>query len=231
MWRGSIDFSALDLGTALLIFDRLVEAGGPIMLVLMAFSLIVVVIFATKLFHFGLMGLGRQKRVEEALSLWRKREKKAAYIMMVTSQASLPRVMSHAMRGLGAARPNIERIREDLTRVVAREDADLLRYHSLLSAIAKTAPLLGLFATILKLMAVFQTESANPETTFAAMSGPIALTLLPTAVGIGVAVVTYLILAWFEVIAERARRRMDGALAGLLSGWATETEPPAFKDS
>ncbi|MEM9754801.1 MAG: MotA/TolQ/ExbB proton channel family protein, partial [Pseudomonadota bacterium] len=86
----------------------------------------------------------------------------------------------------------------------------------LLDSIAQVAPLLGLFGTVLGMIDAFQAlQDAGAQVDPSVLAGGIWVALLTTAVGLGVAMPTSLILTWLEtrVDADRAfAERMLGRL-------------------
>jgi biopolymer transport protein ExbB len=69
----------------------------------------------------------------------------------------------------------------------------------LLDAIAQTAPLLGLFGTVLGMIEAFQTlQSAGATVDPSQLAGGIWVALLTTALGLGIAMPVSLFLSWVE---------------------------------
>jgi biopolymer transport protein ExbB len=84
----------------------------------------------------------------------------------------------------------------------------------LLDAISQTAPLLGLFGTVLGMIEAFQAmQGAGTAVDPSVLAGGIWVALLTTAVGLAVAIPTGLMLTWFEARVAAERQWLAGALA------------------
>jgi biopolymer transport protein ExbB len=117
--------------------------------------------------------------------------------------------------GLGAgssADPGL--VREEMTRLAADHLARLRSHFRTLEMIASLAPLLGLFGTVLGMIAAFQElEAAGSEVNPAVLSGGIWEALLTTAVGLAVAIPTVAALNLLEQRVDRLAHELDSLIS------------------
>ena len=79
-----------------------------------------------------------------------------------------------------------------------------------LELIATIAPLLGLFGTVLGMIAAFQElQASGSRADPSALAGGIWEALLTTAAGMAVAIPASAALTWFESIADRLRHDLE----------------------
>jgi biopolymer transport protein ExbB len=91
---------------------------------------------------------------------------------------------------------------------------DLERGFRLLDSITQTAPLLGLFGTVLGMIDAFRSlQTAGAAVDPSLLAGGIWVALLTTAVGLGIAMPTGLALTWFEARVAADRMWTERALA------------------
>ena len=102
------------------------------------------------------------------------------------------------------------RIEKVMTVAVSRDVERLGRRLGLLSAIASSAPLFGLFGLAWGLMSAVQAAAGSDLASFATMAPGIAQSLLPAALGFLVAIPAKVFSSKFAVEAERYTTRLDG---------------------
>lgn len=185
---------------------QLHDLGGPVVLVLLAMSIIALTVIAYKLWQFSAAGVGRHKALQSAVTAWDQGDIERARSDIVTSRSYLYPVVTAAFDGTA-----------DYDRLAAEAEtrfARLERGFRLLDTIAQLAPLLGLFGTVLGMISAFQAlQNAGPQVDPSVLAGGIWVALLTTAVGLAVAMPVASVLSWFEarmdeerVLAERALR-------------------------
>jgi biopolymer transport protein ExbB len=87
-----------------------------------------------------------------------------------------------------------------------------------LEVIASTAPLLGLFGTVLGMIAAFaQLEAAGSRVDPAILSGGIWEALLTTALGLAVAIPTLAAVNWIDRRIERSAQATESALSAIFA--------------
>jgi len=198
----------------------LVDLGGPVVALLALMSVVALAAILWKLWQFRRAGIGRHAGLETALALQDAGQHARA-------AEGLGRAGSHLGPVLAAACTAARGPDAD-AHVDAQAEAALARLEGgfrLLDAIAQTAPLLGLFGTVLGMIEAFQAlQGAGTVVDPSLLAGGIWVALLTTAVGLAVAMPTGLALTWFESRVGRERLWLAGALARIR---APRSAPPA----
>jgi len=191
-----------------LVQDRvlgLVELGGPVVAILLGLSVLALAVILFKLWQFLTCGVGRHRRIRIALQKLDAGDAEAAEKLLIKSRSHLAPVLS---RALGSVE------RAEQSRVEAEAAARLDRLESgfrVLDSIAQIAPLLGLFGTVLGMIAAFQAlQEAGASVDPSILAGGIWVALMTTAAGLAVAMPTSLLLTFLE-----SRVAKDRALAEL----------------
>jgi biopolymer transport protein ExbB len=204
---------------------RLYDLGGPVVLLLCALSVVVLSVVLYKLWQFAAAGVGRHKALQEAVAQWDAGERAAAQRTLERSRSYLRPVLAMALDG-----------QRDATRLESEAETRFAKLESgfrVLDSIAQLAPLLGLFGTVLGMIAAFQAlQEAGSQVDPSILAGGIWVALLTTAVGLAVAMPTAVVLAWFEARMDAERVLAQRALHTVLSPEgrraAAEAEPEAL---
>lgn len=200
------------------------DFGGPVVLALAVLSVLATAITISKFWQFTTGRVGRHRRAEEAVALWLEGNRNQAYDLVAGDPAPLSQVTAHAMRGMTHGRESLQLVREDVIRVAQERIYDLRRYLRGLDVVAQTAPLLGLFGTVLGMIEAFsQLEAAGASVDPSQLAGGIWTALITTAVGLAVAIPFSLISAWFEGRIENERAIMETTLTGFFAQRLTES--------
>jgi len=187
---------------------RLADLGGPVVLILVAISVVATAVAFYKLWQFRAAGVGRHRHLRLAVEAWDRGARAEGRDHMVQARSYLSDVVRLGMAGqVDAARLEAE---------AETRFARLERGFRLLDSVAQLAPLLGLFGTVLGMISAFQAlQAAGNQVDPATLAGGIWVALLTTAVGLAVAMPTALVLNWFEsridadrVFASRAIRTL-----------------------
>jgi len=93
----------------------MIQAGGPVVIILIAMSVVALTIILTKLWQFGAMRLGDTRTTERALRLWRGGRADEALAVAQRSANPAAQVIAIALRGMRRGLPE-ERIREAMAR-------------------------------------------------------------------------------------------------------------------
>lgn len=184
---------------------QIADLGGPVVLLLVAVSVVTLATILYKVWQFSSAGVGRHTELSRAVAAWDAGDRATARTTLNRSKSYLAPVIDMAFTS-GA---------EDTPRLTAEAETRFARLESgfrLLDSVAQLAPLLGLFGTVLGMIKAFQAlQDAGAQVDPSILAGGIWVALLTTAVGLVVAMPTALILSWFEgrmdherVIAERA---------------------------
>ncbi|MFO7759293.1 MAG: MotA/TolQ/ExbB proton channel family protein [Roseovarius sp.] len=193
------------------------SAGGPVAYLLVALSVLSLALILGKTWHLARARPAPCAPLRAALSQWRGGARDAA-LETIAKGRSLPARAAHgAMADLAAGLPEV-RAREEAWRV-AGDALDALRgWMRPLEVIASTAPLLGLFGTVLGMIAAFaQLEAAGSRVDPAILSGGIWEALLTTALGLAVAIPTLAAVNWIDRRIERSAQATESALSAIFA--------------
>jgi biopolymer transport protein ExbB len=205
--------------------------GGPVVMLLIALSVLVLALVLTKLWQFHRAGLGRHAGLVRALDTWDRGRTDEARALALSARSHLGPLAALAMQS--AAEPgDAAALRARLTGLASERVARLAGGLRVLDSVAQVAPLLGLFGTVLGMIEAFRgLQAAGPVVDPAALAGGIWVALLTTAVGLAVAMPTALVLTWFEARIAReaafAERIIDTALCAGLGSAAAPATPQA----
>lgn len=207
-----------------------VEKGGPIVLILLALSLLATTVIVYKLVQFLWLRVGSGKQVEQALRLWIANRPEEAFAAASRSRSPSAISVTHGLRGLLSG-VDESVVREDTERVALEELGNLRSYMRVLEATVQIAPLLGLFGTVIGMISAFQAlQNAGSEADPAVLAGGIWVALLTTAVGLAVAIPVAFCNYWFEGRIERERDTTEAALTSLFTRRATVAHEQTTSD-
>lgn len=196
---------------------RIADLGGPVVLLLVAISLLTLAVVLYKLWQFAASGVGRHAALREAVRAWDRGDRTAAREALNRSRSYLRPVIDMAMSG-----------QTDPARLEAEAETRFARLEKgfrLLDSVAQLAPLLGLFGTVLGMISAFQSlQDAGSQVDPSILAGGIWVALLTTAVGLVVAMPTAVILSWFEARMESERVLAERAVHTILSPTGTGSE-------
>ncbi|MEM6464971.1 MAG: MotA/TolQ/ExbB proton channel family protein [Pseudomonadota bacterium] len=178
-----------------------VELGGPVVVVLVALSIVSLAVALYKMWQFQAAGVGRHRALQEAIHAWDRNDQEgterhlnrsSSYLAPVARLGvSLSGTTNMAVRLEAEAEDAFERLRRGLRA---------------LDVITQVAPLIGLFGTVLGMIEAFQAlQDAGDQVDPSILAGGIWVALLTTAVGLAVAMPTAVLLSWFEGRLERER--------------------------
>jgi len=180
------------------ILNSITEVGGPVVWVLIAFSIAAFTLFFFKLWCFRYLG-AEKKLPGKFFENVAKGEYSSA--RMLTQGAKSPRSqLLKAFLDLIESK-SLKKVdfKSEVFRIAKLEIASLESYLRPLELISTLAPLLGLFGTVLGMIEAFQAmEGAGANVDPAVLSGGIWQALLTTAVGLGVAIPVSMMHSWLE---------------------------------
>ncbi len=225
---GFLANAAQDIAAA---FGAVAALGGPVVILLIGLSVLVLALVLVKLWHFRQAGLGRHATLAAALDEWDRGRAEQARNLALSAPSHLGPLAALAMQAApagGDAGP----LRARLAGLASERITGLASGLRVLDSVAQVAPLLGLFGTVLGMIEAFRgLQDAGPVVDPAALAGGIWVALLTTAVGLAVAMPTALVLTWFETRIAReaafAERIIDTALCAGLGESAAPTQAPA----
>lgn len=201
---------------------RILDLGGPVVLLLCGLSVLVMAVVLYKLWQFAAAGVGRHSAVQDAVAAWDAGARAAARDHLDRSRSYLVPVVAMALEG-----------QTDAARLDAEAEARFARLESgfrFLDSVAQLAPLLGLFGTVLGMISAFQAlQEAGAQVDPSILAGGIWVALLTTAVGLAVAMPTSVVLSWFEARMDADRVLAQRALCTVLAprGRRAQSDPSA----
>ncbi|ETX30372.1 MotA/TolQ/ExbB proton channel family protein [Roseivivax isoporae] len=203
---------------------RIAELGGPVVLVLIAVSVLTLAVVLYKLWQFGRAGVGRHRALSEAVAAWDRGDRAAARAALGRSRSYLAPVVDMA---LDMARQGGRDAAGRLEAEAEARFARLERGFRFLDSVAQLAPLLGLFGTVLGMIEAFRAlQDAGAQVDPSILAGGIWVALLTTAVGLVVAMPTALALSWFEGRMDAERVTASRALNTILAPRGARAQAP-----
>lgn len=214
------------------VFSSLFNYGGPVVLLLIALSILALAVTLQKIMLFSLQRVGRHRAAEIAVERWITGGQRPALTSLEADPSPVSLVLAHAMRGSLAEAPEPQ-VKEDVGRVASESLHRLRRHMRTLETIAQIAPLLGLFGTILGMIDTFSAlQQAGATVDPSQLAGGIWVALLTTAIGLAIAMPVSVIVTWFDGRIEYERIGMEVVLSGFFAGRITEpgvTEADSIK--
>jgi biopolymer transport protein ExbB len=218
---------------------RFLELGGPVVVILLAMSVLALTVILAKLAHFSSLRIGERRRAESALALYRAGRIRDAIARAESSPSPASQALARGLRGVQRGLPE-QKVREEVIRYGNGALQALRSGFRPLEVIGSLAPLLGLFGTVLGMIKAFQAlELAGTQVDPAVLSRGIWEALLTTAVGLAVAIPVVALLNWLEGRVDRVAHRMDDLVTRLFTedlstsvpqGHTTGSEPALVPD-
>lgn len=191
------------------LLQRISDLGGPVVLLLLAISVLAVTVILFKLWQMRAARVGAHRALREALELWDRGDASGAQAKAATSRSYLRKIVQTGM--LDVKDP--DRLRAEAETEFAR----LERGFRFLDTVAQLSPLLGLFGTVLGMISAFQAlQEAGSQVDPSILAGGIWVALMTTAVGLAVAMPTSLVLSWFEARMDAERVFAEKAVQTIL---------------
>jgi len=191
---------------------RLLDLGGPVVVILGLLSVAALAIALTKLLQFRRTRVWSEGAAAEAVALYLTGRGSEAATRLLAEDTPLARTVATAIRGMAVG----DRVSaREATEVAAMAEVSSLRGGiKALEFIAGVAPLLGLFGTVLGMITAFQAlEAAGDQVDPAILAGGIWEALFTTAAGLAVAIPALALATWLGAALDRLTERME-LLAG-----------------
>lgn len=198
----------------------LVDLGGPVIIILLLFSIVGVAVSLLKVWHFLWLRLGSIDFVDSSLDFWQKSEHEKAIGEVEDKRHPIARVLHVAFSCSQAESPmSSGQAREETLRIAYAQLESMRGYMRILEVIAALSPLLGLLGTTLGMIEVFrELEMAGSNIDPSILSGGIWEALLTTSVGLAVAIPIILVVNYFDRRIERVRHLMEDAATRVFTG-------------
>ncbi|MFC4671646.1 MotA/TolQ/ExbB proton channel family protein [Seohaeicola nanhaiensis] len=201
---------------------QVIDLGGPVVAVLILVSVLTAAVILYKLWQFRAAGVGRHAALRRAVTHWDAGARAQAQREVAQGTTYLQPLFALAMDHARA-----EGIRARLEAEAETAFAKLERGFRYLDSVVQLAPLLGLFGTVLGMIEAFQSlQSAGAQVDPSLLAGGIWVALLTTAVGLGVAMPTSVVLSWLESRMAAERVIAEQGFATILTPAGTAPEAP-----
>lgn len=188
---------------------QFLERGGPAMVAIFALSVLTLALILWKEWRVLRLRLSGGMP-EAALECWRAADVQAALAALAKGKSARRRFAFHAMQNCLDETLDGEAAREETQRRGKALLAEAERGLRGLELISTIAPLLGLFGTVLGMIAAFQAlQEAGARADPSTLAGGIWEALLTTAAGMAVAIPAAAALSWYESRAERLRHDLE----------------------
>ncbi|WP_018870593.1 MotA/TolQ/ExbB proton channel family protein [Thioalkalivibrio sp. ALgr3] len=199
-------------------FAGFLDAGGPVVAILLVASVVALAFVLVKLWQLWQLRVTDVRPAEQALELFHGGDSEAAIRHAEATPNPAARAVARGIRGLRSGVPEAT-VREEVVRYGNATIQSLRQGLRPLEVIGALAPLLGLLGTVMGMIRAFQAlEEAGSQVDPAILSGGIWEALLTTAVGLAVAIPVVAALNWLETRVERVAHRMDDAVTRLFTG-------------
>ncbi|RLK50711.1 outer membrane transport energization protein ExbB [Alkalispirillum mobile] len=201
------------------------DAGGPVLKLIAALSVLTLAIVLLKVWQFRSVRLTQMGFVEEALHHWGQGQTQQALDTVAGSRNPAGRVLEVAMRGCLDPRVPADLVREEVTRVAS---STLERLRSMirgLEVIGALSPMLGLLGTVIGMIQAFQQlEGGGSNVDPALLSGGIWVALLTTAAGLSLAIPAIALASLLERYIDQFRHRLEDAVTRVFTARAWESQ-------
>ena len=191
----------------------LLEKGGAVMYVLLAFSVVGLAIVLLKVVQFQRLKLRRLGFVDDAIAKIAAGQVAESRTILAGRANPVARVMETAVET--AAAPGMDEKERDaeISRVGSAEIQAMETYLGGLEVIANLSPLLGLLGTVFGMIAAFaELQSAGSEVDPTILAGGIWEALLTTAFGLSIAIPALAAFYLLEAQVERVRNAMKDSV-------------------
>lgn len=188
--------------------ERLLALGGPVVVLLALLSIAALGIAIYKLLQFRRAKIWRTTDVASAVAVYRGGDPDAAETRLAATDSALGRTVGAAIAADRTRRPEVAR---EVAEIAAASEIESLRGGLRpLEFIAGVSPLLGLFGTVLGMIAAFQAlEAAGDKVDPAILAGGIWEALFTTAAGLAVAIPALALSNWFERALDALAHKME----------------------
>lgn len=202
-------------------FSTFILKGGPVMLVLLGFSILTVALILAKIFQFVRSDIQRSNFVLPVLEKISADDSAGAFQILSQERSPLARVMEVTLNGLVKESVRQKEVEADVMRVGSAEIRNLESYLRTLGVTAHLCPLLGLLGTVLGMITAFQKlEGIGMRVNPGVLAGGIWEALLTTAFGLIVAIPAMAAYHYFEGEVDNLSARMKDTVTQMFLRYA-----------
>ena len=192
---------------------HLIEKGGPVMFILLGFSIFAFAIIFIKLIQFFSAALSSTNKIEKILSKLNGRNAKKLLVEIQEIKNPLARIIEVVILTKSDRRFDKESREAEISRIISIEIRNLETYLGGLEVVASISPLLGLFGTVLGMIKAFlNLEKAGSQIDPALLAGGIWEALLTTAFGLAIAIPALAAYHLFENKISNTRDKINDAV-------------------
>ena len=168
---------------------NLLSKGGPVMFILLGFSIFALSIILIKLIQFGLAETHNTKKLDTIISKLNRTNAKKLLAEIQKIKNPIARVIELVIITKNDRRFDKESRESEISRMASIQIRSLENYLGALEVVANISPLLGLFGTVLGMIKAFlNLEKASSQIDPALLAGGIWEALLTTAFGLAIAI-------------------------------------------
>ncbi len=192
---------------------NLLAKGGPVMFILLGFSIFAFAIILFKFIQFLSTDLSKNKKINEILSKLNGSNAKKLLLEIQKIKSPIARVIEVVIATKNDRRFDKDSREAEVSRIISVEVRFLENYLGGLEVIASISPLLGLFGTVLGMIKAFlNLEKAGSQIDPALLAGGIWEALLTTAFGLAIAIPALAAYHLFENKISNARDTINDAV-------------------
>ena len=191
---------------------NLLAKGGPVMFILLGFSILALFIIILKLIQFSILRVSNTNALDNIISKLNKTNAKKLLIQIQQIKNPIAKVVEVVIVTKSDQRFDKESRKSEISRISSIQIRNLENYLGGLEVIASISPLLGLFGTVLGMIKAFlNLEKAGSQIDPALLAGGIWEALLTTAFGLAIAIPALAAYHLFENKISNTRNKMKDA--------------------
>ncbi len=213
------------INKAILRISTFVEIGGPVVFILLIASVIALAIILIKIATLIQSRVGRTGVLDILLS--RIDSGDIEDVQLENLKGLMPKIARRSWFLRQQYKNKTEHLSDARERSIidAEHELSYLNWgNRTLDLIAQTAPLLGLFGTVLGMIGAFRAlQDAGSVVDPSVLAGGIWVALMTTAAGLAVAMPVSIALSYFEACSEKAARRAEHIIEVIFRPDVTET--------
>ena len=191
---------------------NLLAKGGPVMFILLGFSILALFIIILKLIQFSIVRVSKTNALDKIISKLNKTNAKKLLIEIQQIKNPIAKVIEVVIVTKSDRRFDKESRESEISRISSIQIRNLENYLGGLEVIASISPLLGLFGTVLGMIKAFlNLEKAGSQVDPALLAGGIWEALLTTAFGLAIAIPALAAYHLFENKISNTRDKMKDA--------------------
>lgn len=192
---------------------NLLAKGGPVMFILLGFSVLALFIIIVKLIQFSIGRVSNTKTLNKIIAKLNKSNAKKLLSEVQKIKNPIAKVIEVVIITNSDRRFNRESRESEISRISSIQIRNLENYLGGLEVIASISPLLGLFGTVLGMIKAFlNLEQAGSQVDPALLAGGIWEALLTTAFGLAIAIPALAAYHLFENKISNTKDKMKDAV-------------------